>query len=186
MNIDRRTLLQFFSIGATITPMLNGSPVVKAAAKLLAVPEVKPLVIADNFPDGHAGEYFGERLRWNPYEAIWLKFWQIENNPGSGINLGIGTLEHLLKREPTDNEKAVAAAVIQWFGSNCGHAFVEETLNACGYRVRFDETLPHADHIRKLQHGNIWPRYSDVPQSVTINRRGRSLVLKPGQEPDVE
>jgi hypothetical protein len=182
--MNRRKLLQFFSIGATITPMLNGSPVVEAAAKLLAVPEVRPLVLAEKFPAGHSPEHYLERVRWNPYEAIWLKFWQIENSPPSYLNSGIGTLEHCLQREPTPEEKTAVAAIIQWFGSNCGHAFIEETLKACGYRVTFDKSLPNADEIQKLQHRNIWAE-PEWPQRVSFSRRGRTVTLKPNEHPEV-
>jgi hypothetical protein len=183
--INRRKLLQFFGIGTVITPILNGNPIVEAAAKLLAVPEVNPLIVADDFPAGHIGEYWEDRTRWNPYEAIWLRFWQLENNPPSCINYGIGPLEHCLKREPTPAEKAAVAAIIQWFGSNCGHCFVEETLNACGFRVSWDRTLPHTEAVNKLQYGNVWERPGECPQEVTINRRGRNVVLRPGQTPEI-
>lgn len=184
--MDRRDLLKFFSIGTTITPVLNGTPIVKAAAELLAVPNLKP-VAAAAFPGGHAPEHFRERLKWNPFEAIWLGFWQIENNPPSWLNYGIGPLEHVLRREPTEAEKAAVSALIQWFGSNCGHAFIEETLRACGYRVTFEGDKPHGKYpsaIQAIQHHNVWPGVP-APPEVRIARRGRTVVLRPGQEPEV-
>ncbi len=180
--LDRRELLKFFGIGATITPVLNGNPVIEHSAKLLAEPQIQPLVLADKFPDGHAGEHFRDRLRWNPYEAIWLKYWQIENNPGSWINHGIGPLEHILKREPTDAEKTAVAGVIQWFGSNCGHGFIDETLRACGFRVIHDDTLPSAKEIQQIQHLSVW-RPGMESETIVLNRHGRSIRLKAGEYP---
>lgn len=174
--MDRRELLKFFGIGATITPMLDGAPVVDAAATLLAVPSVRPLIAAP-FPNGHAPAHFMERLKWNPYEAIWLHFWQAENNPGPGLNGGIGVLEHLLKREPTDQDKAVAAAIMQWFGTSCGNGFIVETMMATGQRVVPDDTLPNAVELRRLQHGNIFDKHPSP--SVTVSRRGHKLKLTP-------
>jgi len=173
--MNRRELLQFFGIGATITPMVCGAPVVQAAAKLLAVPNVE-ILKASSFPNGHAPELFADRLKWNPYEAIWLYMWQIENNPPWSVNFGMGTLEHILGRVPTDAEKAACAGIMQWFGTNCGHCFIEEALRVSGYRVTHENT-PQADAIRSLQYSNI---RSKPHGSVRISYRGREIELKPG------
>ena len=177
MSLDRRELLRFFGIGATITPVLGGKPIVERAAKLLAEPSIAP-VLVDSFPKGHDPQHFKERLKWNPYEEIWLRMWQIENNPGPGLNGGIGPLEHILKREPTAAEKAAVAGVIMWFGSNCGHGFIDESLRACGFRVNFDEKLPQSREIRNLQHVNIWGK-EKTPQ-VHFVRHGRKFQLGVG------
>jgi hypothetical protein len=175
-KMDRRQLLQFFGIGTVITPMLNGTPLVEAAASLLAVPQVQPLV-TDSFPSGHVPQNYLDRLRWNAYEALWLKMWQIENNPPSWLNNGVGPLEHVLMRPPTDAEKTAVAAVIQWFGSNCGHCFIEEALKHAGYRLRFDETLPHAMALRDAHNAAIW---HSKPLSVgQMEYRGRKMTLGP-------
>ena|ERR1051326_439241 len=187
MALNRRELLKFFGIGTVITPTIGGAPVVEAASRLLAVPEVQPLIIGP-FPQGHepnTPKYYPSRLKWNPYEAIWLRFWQIENNPPSAVNYGIGILEHLLEREPTADEKSLGAAIMQWFGTNCGHGFIVETLNACGYRVVPDENLPNARQIQKLQHYNVW-RDGNQLRDVKIDRRGCQIILRQGYEGWVE
>ncbi len=181
--MNRRDLLKYFGIGTTITPVVGGNPLIEAAAQLLAVPDIKP-VLAKEFPDGHAPAHFQERLAWNPYEVIWLRFWQIENDPLHSV----GPLEHILRREPTDAEKAAVAGVVQWFGTNCGHSFIEETLRATGYRLVFDQD-ERARAIKQLQHHNVWQttQWSSrkTPTSVRIERRGRFLELEPGKAGEV-
>ncbi len=181
MDLNRRTLLQMFGIGTVITPVLGGAPVVEAAAKLLAVPVLAPIA---PFPDGHVPELFQDRMKWNPYEALWLHFWQIENNPPSAVNYGIGPLEHILGRTPTDAEKSAVAGVIQWFGSNCGHAFIVEVLEASGYKVPY-AGVGKAEQLRQMQRSSIWPGVP-MPPSVTVRHRGRQITLAPGQYPEVK
>jgi len=177
--MDRRELLRYFGIGATITPMLNGAAVVEAAATLLRIPEVRPVALASTFPDGHEPpERYAHRVKWNPHEAIWLRFWQIENNPPPFLNSGIGPLEHIVDREPTEDEKAVACGIMQWFGTNCGHCFIEETLRAQGYRLVYDRSLPNVKEIEALKHHNVWHK-PEGPQEVRISRRGQQIVLRP-------
>jgi hypothetical protein len=110
--------------------------------------------------------------------------WQIENNPPWSVNGGIGTLEHLLGRSPTESEKSTAAAIMQWFGTNCGHGFIAETLKVCGYQLQFIETDRSMD-IRRLQHANIWMDRG-VPRTVEIERRGRRIELKYGEAGSVK
>ncbi|HXJ61825.1 MAG TPA: hypothetical protein VNU68_34730, partial [Verrucomicrobiae bacterium] len=42
----------------------------------------------------------------------------------------------------TDNERYVAATVVQWLGTNCGFAFLMEALRKAGYRI-VDEREPN-------------------------------------------
>jgi len=170
--MDRRGFLKYFGIGTAITPVAGG-----AVGKLLAVPEIE-IVQPPAFPNGHVGELFMDRLKWNPYEAIWLYMWQIENNPSPAINYGIGPLEHILGRVPSEAEKAAVAGMMQWFGSNCGHSFIAEALKACGYTVSYEDTK-QAQGIRDLQHANIWLK--GTPPQVTICHRGRKIELKHGE-----
>ena len=183
MNVlSRRTLLQFFGIGATITPVVGGAPVVDAAAKLLAVPSVEPLILpVAEFPNGHdPSDLFRNRVQWNPYEALWLAFWQVENNPSPAVNYGIGVLEHLLGREPSAEDKRVAAAIMQWFGTNCGHVFIEEVLQAGGYQLSWKDN-PRLKSMSRLRHGNVWPG-APMGDSVTIQYRGYDIELRPMRE----
>ncbi len=175
--MDRRDLLKYFGIGTTIIPMADGAPIIQAAAELISVPELKPTLV-DKFPDGHEPEHWRDRLEWNPFEVIWLKMWQIENNPSRGINYGIGPLEHCLKRTPTSEEKAAVAvaAIMQWFGSNCGHGFLHATLRTCGYRVQWDDSLPGCNELRAIQSAGIWPNSPFVPP-FTIERFGRKIHI---------
>lgn len=180
--MNRRELLQMFGIGTTITPVVGGAPLVEAAAKLLAVPSID-IVQSKPFPNGHTPALWTDRLKWNPYEAIWLYMWQIENNPSPPGNYGIGVLEHLLGREPTDAEKQVGAAIMQWFGTNCGHSFIMESLKAEGYTMTHQDT-DLSERLRKLQRANVW--HEAPPDPVRIKYRGREIKLLYREEGGVE
>lgn len=152
-QMNRRELLRYFGIGATITPILNGMPRVEAVATLLAVPEVNPIVV-DKFPDGHIPNHYMDRLLWNPYEAIWLRHWQIDNNPPPYLNSGIGALESVLKREPTADEKAAVAGIMQWFGNQLRPLFYRRDTSglrvSCHIRRESSERSGHKEiAIRK-------------------------------------
>lgn len=171
--MNRRELLKFFGVGTVIAPVASGG----ISARLLAEPDI---VLAAEFPNGHKPRHFADRLKWNPFEALWLRFWQIENNPPSCVNYGLGTLEHILQREPNEDEKAAVAGVIQWFGTNCGHCFLEETLRASGYRLIHDRDLPSVREIEAIQNSSIFDK---GPLEVTIHRHGRPIVLRSREMP---
>jgi|SRR5579872_664587 len=173
--LDRRSLLKFFGIGTVIAPV--GCAEVRA--RLLAEPQVD-IIPAKTFPDGHQPELFRDRLKWNPYEAIWLYMWQIENNPPSGVNYGIGPLEHILGREPTDAEKVAVAGLMQWFGTNCGSCFIQETLEACGYSIGCNGN-PRSIELQNLRHANVWPKEPRAA-AVSFQYRGRTICLRPNEE----
>ena len=102
-------------------------------------------------------ELYCHRLKWNLYERIWLRCWEIENNPPAFINGGVGPLEHCIGREPTPGEREAVASVIQWFGSNCGRCFVEATLEAQGYRstaCTMDKSDRLYGYARRIQDTN--------------------------------
>jgi hypothetical protein len=183
MDFCRRDLLKYFGIGATITPVIGGQPLIEAASKLLAIPQLDTLTTDSAFPRGHQGINFLDRLKWNPYEAIWLYFWQIENNPPWGINHGIGPLEHILGRDATEEERRAVAGLMQWFGSNCGHAFIIETLEACGYRVTYDRENAQSKQINALQHANVWQLPPTYP--IRVRHRGRTVELRYGERGQV-
>lgn len=170
--LNRRSLMKWFSVGAasTVVPEVH--------ARLIEVPGVQ---LVSRFPDGHKPTHFLDRLKWNPFEAIWLKFWQIENNPS--WSSGPGPLWHILQRDPTPEDKAVAAGVIMWLGTNCGHCFLEETLRASGYKITYDESLPLAKEIKQVQYGSVWPAQPNA--EVTIMRRGRLITLRSGEYPEL-
>lgn len=64
MNLDRRKLLQLFTSGAIIAPVLDGSPILEATAKIVKPPEVdlelpEPLATPANWND--AQDWIGRR-----------------------------------------------------------------------------------------------------------------------------
>ena len=48
--MNRRDLLKYFGIGASVIPIVGGMPVPGAEAKLIAVPRVEPVALAENHP----------------------------------------------------------------------------------------------------------------------------------------
>ncbi len=68
----------------------------------------------------------------NPYEFLCWAVWSKENRARPGVNGGLTTLDHLLKEgdrvTTTQRDAYVAATIMQWFGTNCGAAFLS-TLN---------------------------------------------------------
>ncbi len=176
MPFNRRELMKFFGAGAIVAPVVDDGSDIRA--RLMAPADIE---LVSQFPNGHTPGHWRDRLKWNPFEALWLKFWQIENNPPSWLNSGVGPLESVLKRYPTPEEKAAVAGVIQWFGTNCGHCFLEEVLLASGYRVTHDSSLPNATELNNVQYGGVW---ANAPKTgLTIQRRGRAIVLRSGEDP---
>lgn len=55
----------------------------------------------------------------NPREVAFAAQWSLEQRQGN-------VLKHLLGRDYSDRDAAVAATVIQWLGSNVGMSFLEE------------------------------------------------------------
>jgi hypothetical protein len=81
-------------------------------------------------------------------EAAFIRLWQKENSPPSFMNHGIGVLCWLLhahydeqgyqtfdRDEVTQEEATAAATVIQWLGTNCGWDFLNQCVEACGYKL---------------------------------------------------
>ena len=175
--MDRRDLLKFFGIGTQITPMLNGAPIIEATAKLISVPDVAPVEFISEFTDVTVTPHHS-RLEWYPYETIFLMMWEIQNRNHQ-------VLRHLLDRCPTQEEKVVAAAMCQWFGTNVGHAFLADTLRTSGYRVTYDESLPNCKGINSLQHFNVWSEFPgglrakcDYPDKIVFERHGQRFTVK--------
>lgn len=92
-----------------------------------------------------------ERVQWSKIEASLAKHWENENdvNNRRNINYGYGILQDLfldmhpqlgrvcpsVAHEVTPSERMVAATVIQWLGTNCGMAFLNEALKDAGFRI---------------------------------------------------
>lgn len=60
--MNRRGLLKFFGIGATVVPIIDGMPKVEAAANLIEVPTIKPLEVAKSLPDANAAAFLGREV----------------------------------------------------------------------------------------------------------------------------
>jgi hypothetical protein len=75
-------------------------------------------------------------------EKIFADRWEEENEERAWLNHGNGILQDLFidnhgnwVHEITDQERVVAATVVQWLGTNCGWAWLEETLKQCEYKL---------------------------------------------------
>lgn len=78
----------------------------------------------------------------NPREQAFSKHWRKSNINCSWINRGHGILQDLFiddngawHHTMTPNDKLIASTIVQWLGSNCGMAFIEEVLKDCGYKI---------------------------------------------------
>lgn len=78
----------------------------------------------------------------NPREKAFSKLWKQENTNCTWKNRGHGILQDLFIDDDkswhhtmSSNDKMIASTVIQWLGSNCGLAFIEQALKECGYKV---------------------------------------------------
>ena len=99
-------------------------------------------------------------------EKIFQDKWNKENTPSPGTNRGLGTAQELfvvpqkysdsfdgpnkddhnffthffekevMVYELTEREQRIILTVIQWFGTNCGFAFLNECLKEGGYTLR--------------------------------------------------
>lgn len=77
------------------------------------------------------------RLKQNPWEEHFAKRWQEANERKPGRPTS--TLAYLLNpptrdydhvAEPSEHDAEVAATVIQWLGSQVGHAWPKETIES--------------------------------------------------------
>jgi hypothetical protein len=92
-------------------------------------------------------------VKYNPREKFFAEMWEEENKPRPGIDYGFGILQDLFIESQgqfglgtkclhkiSAEEAMITATAIQWLGSNCGFAFLQEVLNKCGYRIKKKET----------------------------------------------
>ncbi len=122
MSINRRDLLKFFGVGATIAPVVGGEPLLLANARLIEPAKIELFTATE----ADMPRLWADRLRNNPFERLWLARWRHEQAQ-------YHILEHLIGRAPTEDERAVVAALMQWFGTNCGLGFIHGTFRAEGY-----------------------------------------------------
>ncbi len=147
--INRRELMKFFGAGATITPLVAGEPIYRATARLIEIPHIE--IVSPNEAD--MPRLWADRLTSNPFERLWLARWRKEQ-----ANYSI--LEHLLDRSPTEDERAVVAGLMQWFGTNCGLGFLHGTFRAEGYYLASSDQFKN-DRLRHLYyaHSAQWPEF---------------------------
>jgi hypothetical protein len=86
----------------------------------------------------------------NTTEMIYAEEWEKKNQRLPWLNSGYGSLELILTERDklccppiTQRDAFVAASVIQWLGTNCGKAFIEE----CEKQIR--ERAPEFELARK-------------------------------------
>lgn len=84
---------------------------------------------------------WAERLdpkRDNPREVAFAAQWERENERLGATGAILGRLLYTPPKLDTlhvERDRAVAATVVQWLGSNVGFSFMEEALRQCGYRI---------------------------------------------------
>ncbi|MCK5021138.1 MAG: hypothetical protein KAS32_29275 [Candidatus Peribacteraceae bacterium] len=93
-------------------------------------------------------------------ELVYLEEWLKLNNPDRAVNYGIPTLNFILTpvskqamtmfHEPTvtpsKRDMEVAAAVIQWLGTNCGMSFIQSAER------RIEEERQKENDVEELIH----------------------------------
>lgn len=127
--------------------------------------KIDELSCRDSFHDEKRYRYVGYehyRVADGPQERIFAKLWRRHDEQTQ-------ILQSLLEKEggASLRDYRVAATVIQWLGTNCGRAFVHETLMACMKECRimreeqqarhnFEEALrdssQYAQSVEKLTH----------------------------------
>lgn len=99
----------------------------------------------------------------NDAERIYAEVWKQENERHPAINSGFTALEHILlpegQRVPERvslRDAAVAASVIQWLGTNCGHSLV---LKA---EKRIEEARARYSRWKGIEHQRDYPEAKDA------------------------
>lgn len=110
-----------------------------------------------------------ERTKWErgDLEKAFADHWEDENEVRAWLNQGHGLLQNLFfdgehfprcTHVVTPSERYVAATVIQWLGTNCGFAFLQECLRECGY------------YITEI------PKHEPLPEPVKLRLFGRRII----------
>ena len=105
------------------------------------------LAIKQDSYESNRGYKF-ERTEYNPIEKAFYEQWLKENEPIAHINNGQGLLQDLFIERNADHpfsrkwvteinnrDRMIAATVIQWLGTNCGMAFLQDALKRIDYRI---------------------------------------------------
>jgi len=93
-------------------------------------------------PRNRGWMFFRSESHANPWERIFAEEWAKACKPNRAINFGYGALQDLFLigwpyslegyrciARITPREEMIVATVIQWFGTNCGRCWLEETLS---------------------------------------------------------
>ncbi|MCK5018717.1 MAG: hypothetical protein KAS32_16770 [Candidatus Peribacteraceae bacterium] len=108
------------------------------------------------------------RLDYNIAERLYLEEWLKQNDPLQMTNYGIPLLNRLLTPEnkneqtvfqeatinPTKRDKEVAAAIIQWLGTNVGQSFMLEAegrIQEHRKKERKERKIANEERIRKIR-----------------------------------
>lgn len=100
---------------------------------------------------------FYERTEFGDLEKSFADHWEAENKPNPSYHDGIlqtlffrsqWRVEHIV----TPMERYVAATAIQWLGTNCGFAFLQQCLKAVGLRIVQDETFEERQDRKYRRH----------------------------------
>lgn len=102
------------------------------------------------------------KRRTNDAERIYADRWVKENERRAAINSGFTALEHILlpdgQRVPdrvSQRDAVVAASVIQWLGTNCGHCFVMQ----CEKEI--EEARVRHSRWKGIEHRRDYPEVHD-------------------------
>jgi hypothetical protein len=111
------------------------------------IEDIISLAIKQDGFESNKGYKF-ERTKYNPRENAFYLQWMKENKPNPGINFGQGILQDLFIEQSkdfpltrkyveiiTNRDRYIAATVIQWLGTNCGMAFLNDALKRFGARI---------------------------------------------------
>ena len=121
----------------------------------------------------------------NDAERIYAERWKKENERRPAINSGFTALEHILlpdgQRVPgrvTQRDAVVAASVIQWLGTNCGHCFVMQ----CEKEI--EEARVRHSRWKGVEHSRAYPEAKDEHSTEAEQIVGKLWsVLPPENEP---
>lgn len=132
---------------------------------------IEPLSQFELFEPEHVSFHM-DRLRFGFPERIYLRRWQELNVRHPAVNSGFTYLEHILTprgRTPgpvSRRDAMVAAAVIQWLGTNCGCGFLME----CEREIEAHHKLhyAHEDQVSGKWYELRWHRSDPVTRKITF------------------
>lgn len=102
-----------------------------------------PIAVQTAFTDMELNRGFMyDRTKFGGLEKAFAEYWEQENEIKPWLNQGCGLLQNLFflgncscHHHVTPSERFVAATVVQWLGTNCGFAFLQEVLRSEGLYI---------------------------------------------------